>query len=150
MEQSAAGHGGKDRDRVAFVHLGLERPEVPDVLVVHVQVDEPVQAPLVGQDAPRDARVAPLEILEQVANRVALALDLGRATDVGSKDRRDLDSHRHGITPPGTSWWTRRARPPREPRPGTARRTGRSQSARSRSGSSRTPGSPGPTGASRW
>ena len=41
---SAAGDGGEDRDDVAVGDLGVELVEVPDVVVVHVDVDELVQA----------------------------------------------------------------------------------------------------------
>src|SRR2546422_1389078 len=92
---SAAGDGGKDRDRVAFLDLRLERAEVPDVLVVHVEVDEPVELPLVRDDALGDPRVSLLQILEQRAKGAASTLDLRRSSCLRPQERRDPHPDRH-------------------------------------------------------
>src|SRR5581483_7939440 len=73
----AAGDGRQDRDRVALLHGGLERAEVPHVLVVHVDVDEAVQAAVVRHDVLGDPGVPTLEVREQLAERAALGVDEG-------------------------------------------------------------------------
>src|SRR5687767_14255124 len=86
-----AGDRREDRDDVAVLHLGLERPEVPHVLVVHVDVDEAVEASLIRHDAFPQAGMPRVEVREDVPQRRALPAEPGLAAGMRPKDRRDLD-----------------------------------------------------------
>src|SRR6266545_262765 len=85
----------QDGDHVAVVELGVERAEEADVLVVDVDVHEAVQRALLGEELGGDARVAPLEIADQVADGPTLGADALGAIRVFAQDRRDthFDSH---------------------------------------------------------
>jgi hypothetical protein len=79
---SAASHGGEDGDRVALVHPGLHRAEVPDILAVQVDVDEAVELAVAGDDLGPDPRVPPVQVIEDVGQGRAVAGDLGLAGGV--------------------------------------------------------------------
>src|SRR5688500_10412404 len=82
---SAAGDSGQDRDRVAVGHLRLEATGEPDVLVVDVHVDEPVQGAFLDQ-AGLQATVASLEVVDDLGDGRAAGLNGLLATSVGAQD----------------------------------------------------------------
>src|SRR5439155_16119954 len=92
-----AGDGGQDRDRVPFLDLGFERSQVPNVLVVDVDVDEPVQSAVVGEDVPGDPGVLHLEVVQDVGQRVAVGVHLRLTVGVLAQDRGELDCHGHVV-----------------------------------------------------
>src|SRR6266568_1977587 len=92
---SAPGDGGEDRHGVAVLDVRLQRPEVADVLVVHVDVDEPVQAAVGRQNVPCDPGVARLQVVEDLAERRPFPLHGGLAARELSQDRRQLHSDSH-------------------------------------------------------
>src|SRR5438105_982940 len=74
-EPSASGHRRKDRDRIAVADGCLQGAEIPDVLFVHVDVDETVQPAVVAHQAPLDPGMPSIQVLDEVANGVAVAVD---------------------------------------------------------------------------
>src|SRR5256714_4891359 len=93
--ERATGDGGQDGDRVAVLELGVQRAEEAHVLVVDVDVDEPVQPALVGDQPGTQPAVPAVQVGEQVGERVSAALDGLRAAGVRAQDGGDtnLDSH---------------------------------------------------------
>src|SRR5690349_12982239 len=93
--ERAAGHRRQDGDRVTVAQLGVERAEEADVLVVDVDVDEPVQATLGGDQLALEARVLGVQVVDQAGERGAGALDDLRATGVTAQNGRNanFDSH---------------------------------------------------------
>src|SRR4051812_4116555 len=91
----APGDGREDRDLVALGDLGVELVEVPDVVVVHVDVDELVQGTRVVDELTLEAGVRADELGEDLADRRAVRLDRrgavrGRAEQGG---QTHFDSH---------------------------------------------------------
>src|SRR5262249_51267940 len=82
----AAGEGGEDLEDVAVFHGRVERLEVADVLVIDVDVDELVQGPVRGLALLAEAGLLAVEVLQQLADGVAVRLDLLGANDA-LKDR---------------------------------------------------------------
>src|SRR5262245_54651213 len=72
---SAASDGRQDRHRVARFERRLQPSEVADVLVVDVHVDESPELPggRIEQTGP-DARIAAIEIGEELADRASVTL----------------------------------------------------------------------------
>src|SRR5882757_9559464 len=101
MRSSAAGDRGEDRDGVAVLERRVEGAGEPDVLVIDVDVDETVQAALIGDEPALEARVAAVQVVNQGRERVALGVDGLGATGVGAQDGRDLDLDGHGLC---SSW----------------------------------------------
>src|ERR1700744_1458644 len=90
----ASGHRGQHGDGVAVLDRGFQAAEEPYILVVQVHVHEPAQA-AVGDQPVLQAGVATVDVIDELAQRGALALYLLRAARVGAQDRRDtnLDGH---------------------------------------------------------
>src|SRR5438034_6418060 len=92
---TAPGDGGDDRDLVAVLERGLLRLEKPDVLLVHVDIDEaPQLARLVHEPVLQPGELA-LQVLHEALHRVALRLDLGVALRERAQWGRDPYVHRH-------------------------------------------------------
>src|SRR5271165_3560652 len=82
--RSTPGHGGEDRDLV---------------VVVHVHVDEAVEAAVLVQDLPRHPRVLAHQALEHVPDGGgALDHDGGVPTGLGAEDGRQADGDGHGTS----------------------------------------------------
>src|SRR3954468_7014888 len=96
----SAGYCRQHGHRVAVGEGRLEPTEEADVLVVDVDVDEPVQSAVLRHEAPTKTRVPRVEVAEQVGERVALALDGLLAAGVRAQDRRDPDLDGHGVSGP--------------------------------------------------
>src|SRR5438445_9448730 len=58
-----AGDGGQDRDHVVVGDLGVELLQVPDVVVVAVDVDELVHGAVVGEHLAGEERELPHQVL---------------------------------------------------------------------------------------
>src|SRR4029450_6056910 len=103
------------------------------VLVVHVDIDEPVEATVVGHDVLRDPRVSGFQVGQEVTERPALGVHQRLPAGMLAQDGRELHANRHwGVTPSSftTRWSTRRARPRAGPPRARDRRTPRSRLAR--------------------
>src|SRR5829696_1774478 len=96
-ERSAAGDGGQDRHRVAVLHLGVERPGEPHVLVVDVDVDEAVQLALLGDEAVLQTGVLAVQVVDECGEGAATALDGLVAAGVRAQDGRNPDLDGHGV-----------------------------------------------------
>src|SRR5437879_13438154 len=70
----ASREGRQNRDGVAFLEWRLELPQVSDVFVVQVDVDETVQRPVL-HDLLFEAWIASVEIRDELSDVRALALD---------------------------------------------------------------------------
>src|SRR5258705_178759 len=70
----APGDGGKDRDDVALGDLRVELVQVPDVVVVQVDVDELVQRTRIVDELALEPGIRPDELREHVAHRRAVRL----------------------------------------------------------------------------
>src|SRR6185436_3235208 len=81
----AARDGGQDRHRVTVVHLGVECTEETYVLVVDVDVDEPVQRAVLGDEAGAQPRELGVEVAEQVGDGVSGAGNDLLAVGVGTQ-----------------------------------------------------------------
>src|SRR3989449_4943321 len=92
---TAPGDGGNDRDLVAILERGLLRLEEPDVLLVHVDVDEaPQLARLVDEPFLQPGELA-LQVLHEALHRLTPRLDLGVALCERAEWGRDPYEHRH-------------------------------------------------------
>src|SRR5439155_14142387 len=91
-----AGHGREDGDRIALADLRLQRPEVADILLVDIDVHEPVEVPAPGHDAVLDARIAAFQVVQHFADGpAAIRFHDGFPADVLAQDGGDLDPHGH-------------------------------------------------------
>src|SRR5581483_4941467 len=92
---SAAGDGRKDRDDVAVRDLGVERVEVPDVIVVAVDVDELVQLAVAVEQVgfepgePRD------QVAKDLTDRAAVGGDGCGTVRLGAQHSRQLNVDGH-------------------------------------------------------
>src|SRR5437870_6841505 len=92
---TAPGDGGNDRDLIAVLERRLLRLEEPDVLLVHVDIDEaPQLTRLVHEPFLQPGELA-LQVLHETLHRVALGLDLGVALRERAERGRDSYEHRH-------------------------------------------------------
>src|SRR5437667_7310046 len=92
---TAPGDGGNDRDLIAVLEHRLLRLEEPDVLLVHVDIDEaPQLTRLVHEPFLQPGELA-LQVLHETLHRVALGLDLGVALRERAERGRDSYEHRH-------------------------------------------------------
>src|SRR5713101_1763358 len=92
---TAPGDGGNDRDLIAVLEHRLLRLEEPDVLLVHVDIDEaPQLTRLVHEPFLQPGELA-LQVLHETLHRVALGLDLGVALRERAERGRDPYEHRH-------------------------------------------------------
>src|SRR5712691_11129317 len=90
----SAGDGWEDAHGVARVDPRLERAEIADVLVVHVEIDEAVQSPVRRHDRLGEAGKARLQIGEQLSQRAAPGLQYREAGDPRAHHRGHLHLHR--------------------------------------------------------
>src|SRR3954470_21209006 len=129
---AAARDRREDRHRVAVLDRGVQSAGEPDVLVVDVDVDEPVQLALVGDQAVLQTGVLAVEVVDERAEGAAAALDGLRATGVGAQDGRDPDLDGHGSRVLlGRSWVPRAGgRRSGKSKGGTPRRRGGFRTAR--------------------
>ncbi|MNH36000.1 hypothetical protein D3C79_967490 [compost metagenome] len=77
-------------------HSSVKVIEKTDVLIVEVQVDEAMQLLLVHQPL-ANARVAPLEVFDDLAHRLPLGLDTLAAVGVAAQQGGNTDKNRHGV-----------------------------------------------------
>src|SRR5262245_44016623 len=89
--RSAAGHRREEADLVGRGDRRVETGEVADVLAVDVDVDEPVELAVVGQELRPEAWMALHERPHHRADRVAIELERLRPTDVRPEHGRDED-----------------------------------------------------------
>jgi hypothetical protein len=85
----------------------VQRAEEPDVLVVDVNVDEPVQAgvgALAGHEPVAQTRVMPVEIGDQLRERVARTVHRLLPARVRAQDRRDPDLDCHDSPSSDVLW----------------------------------------------
>src|ERR1700727_929911 len=90
----ASGDRRKHRDGVAVLDRRLQAAEETYVLVVQVHVDEAAQ-PAVGDQPLLQPGVAGVDVIDELAQRGALALYLLGAVGVGAQDRRDTNVDGH-------------------------------------------------------
>src|SRR4051794_10632588 len=96
MGSSPPGDGREDSHRVAVLDGRVEGAGESHVLVVDVDVDEPVQRALVRDQPALQTGIAAVQVVDESGERVALALDGLLAAGVGAQDGRDLDLDGHG------------------------------------------------------
>src|SRR6266550_3401438 len=97
----AAGHRRQETDLVALADRGRQAVEIANVLTIDVDVHEPVEAALVGQELAPERRVLVRQRRDELADGRAAQLHLLVAPDLGPEDRRDLDDAHAG--PPRTN-----------------------------------------------
>src|SRR6185369_7205263 len=97
----AAGHRRQEADLVALGDRGREPVEIADVLAVDVDVDEPVELAVDGQQLVLQRRVGGRQGVDDGADGGPGELDLLVAPDLGTEDGRDLDDAHAG--PPRTN-----------------------------------------------
>ena len=97
-----ASHRGEKDDRRGVGDGRVEPAERPHVLVVQIDVDEGRDV-AIAQDLRAEARVAGRDVVEHLAHRRALSLDLSRTADLGPKRRWDAD-RRHDVTCVAPPW----------------------------------------------
>src|SRR5215212_503756 len=91
---SASGASGDRREQADLVPRFDRRRqpfEVPHIAAVDVDVDEPMEVPVRGQELLRQRGMPPDQRLHGIADRPALDVDLPLAVGVGAQDRRQLD-----------------------------------------------------------
>src|SRR5262245_2696334 len=113
---SAPGDRGEDRDDVAVGDLGVELVEVPDVVVVDVDVHELVQRTVAVDQLALEARVRRHQLLEHLADGRAVGLDRGGAVRRGAEQGGKTYFDGHGLSLSGA-----RKGPDRAARPGPVR-----------------------------
>src|SRR5581483_5489295 len=86
---AAAGDSWDDGKVVAILDLRVELVEEADVVAVDVDVDEAAQFAFVVQQALADSRVAPFEVLDNRAHRLARRGDLVAAPGEPAQRRRN-------------------------------------------------------------
>src|SRR3954471_17448077 len=86
IEVSAARDRREDGHRVAVLDLGVQRAGEADVLVVDVDVHEPVQLALLGHQAVLQTGVLAVDVVDERAQSVPGAFHGLRATGVGAQD----------------------------------------------------------------
>jgi uncharacterized protein YccT (UPF0319 family) len=96
----ASSDGRQDCHAVAVVEHGVQRTGEADVLVVDVDVDEAVQAAVVGDQPALQAGEPAVQVVDERGQGVTLRLDGLLAAGVGTQDGRDLDLDGHGGTAP--------------------------------------------------
>src|SRR3990172_4111545 len=89
----ASGDGRDDGDLVPRLERRVEVAEKADVLAVHEDVHEAPHLPALVADALLDARMAPLEIVDQRAHRRPLGVHPSGPAGVLAERGRDLDLH---------------------------------------------------------
>src|SRR6478672_4583877 len=104
---ATAGDCRQDRHAVAVLDRGVEGAGEPDVLVVDVDVDEPVQLTVVGDQPALEAGVTGVQVVDERGERVAPRLDGLRAAGVGAQDGRNLDLDGHEVRAPVVREWNR-------------------------------------------
>src|SRR5438132_11964323 len=77
----------QDRDGIAVGDGRVERRQVAHVLVVHVDVNEAVQAAVAVDDPALEAWESMVEVLEEGPNGRAGTFDRGAAANLGAEDR---------------------------------------------------------------
>src|SRR3954447_10601918 len=95
MGNSASGDGGKDRDLVVLVDLGVELVEVPDVVVVDVDVDELVEGAVLGDDEAGQPGELAHQVVEHLAHGRAIGLHRALPVGFGPEDGGQADFDRH-------------------------------------------------------
>src|SRR5215218_8008857 len=98
MRLYAAGDRGHDADLVAGLHRRFQVLQEADVLVVQVDVHEPVELVLAFEQPRLDAGGAGLEAVEDLADAAAVGLDDVGAVGVVAQRGGDADSHAHGCS----------------------------------------------------
>src|SRR5207302_9426504 len=96
VEASAPCDRRRDRHDVAVGDRCRDPAEKADVLVVEVDVDEPVERAVVGDESATQPIVATVEVGEKVFQRLALAVDGLLPAGVAAEDGRDTDFDGHG------------------------------------------------------
>src|SRR5918993_187527 len=96
---SAARDRRHDAQLVAGLDRGLELLEVADVLVVEVDVDEPVELVRALEQARLDAGGLGLEAVEHRGDGAAVGLDDVGAVGEVTQGGRDADANAHGWMP---------------------------------------------------
>src|SRR5579883_884128 len=147
----AAGEGRQNRDHVARLERRLELPEVADILVVQVDVDEAVQPAILALHLAQEARILLIQVLQELFHGGALAADRLLASGQPLQRGGHLYFNGHGLTPAGRPRrGAQRAavcfslpRTDRSPGAADHRRTPRSRSARGWSGCRRRAGTSG-------
>jgi hypothetical protein len=93
--QRTTGDGGQDRNGVAVTKLGVQCPEETDVLVVDVDVHEPVQRTLISDEPAADPRELAIEVGQQVGERLTVGLHGLLTVSVGAQDsgNANFDGH---------------------------------------------------------
>src|ERR1039458_7336265 len=92
---SAPGHGRQDRDLGAIGDGRVQALQVPHVIVVHVDVDELVQRPVVLHHLARQTWLLGQTLGQHVPQGGPGELDAGRPTGVGTQDGRQTDFDGH-------------------------------------------------------
>ena len=64
--EGATGHRGQDGHRVAVVELRVKRAQEADILIVHIDVNESMEATFGCDEPPTQARVLAIEVGQQV------------------------------------------------------------------------------------
>src|SRR5204863_3578748 len=96
-------NGGDDRHLVAVLEGGLPALEEADVLLIDVDVDEATQVARVVDQPLLEPRVALLEVVDEVGDRRALSLHLGRALRHRAQRRGNPYQQRHHPCPSRTA-----------------------------------------------
>src|SRR5438874_2583279 len=128
LHRRAAGNTGNDGDRVARLHRRLAVGELPDVAVVHVDVDEAAQPAVGGKEMRLQPGVLAGQPVEQLAHTPPLQLDCVTPAHERAERRRDQNRHCHttfrsplvidsSSKAPRSSVRTQLSNPPARPRP---------------------------------
>src|SRR5262245_18840595 len=88
------GDGGNDRHVIGILQRGRGALKEANVLLVHVQVDEAPDRAVVIDEALLEAGKLPGEIVDEIADRPRLRLDLGIAS--GETAERGGNAYEHG------------------------------------------------------
>src|SRR5213080_2046752 len=95
LRRRASGDTGDDRHRVARPHRRLALGELPDLPVVHVDVQKAAQPTVRGKEVRRQLRVLAGEPIEQLPHTACLELDRVPPAHERAKRRRDQNRHCH-------------------------------------------------------
>src|SRR3990172_1620919 len=88
------GDGGKDRDDVPFLDFRVEKLEESDILIVPVNVHEPVKLLAIQQPVPK-ARMGFVQVLEDIPDRHPLNNDRLGSPGVPAEDLRNPNLNAH-------------------------------------------------------
>src|SRR5438552_1825116 len=89
IRPSTACHSRQDDDRVALLDGRRALLEIPHVLVIHVDVHEPIERALIGEQLRAQRGMGGSQAFEHLADRRAANLDRLHPACGGAEDRRD-------------------------------------------------------------